>query len=49
MEKAADYVLTVKNNQPTMREDIERQFDFEEQEAERLSKAKGLDEEAFPP
>jgi hypothetical protein len=25
------------------------QFDFEQQEAERLSKTKGLDEEAFPP
>jgi len=48
-DKEADYVLTVKDNQPTMREDIERQFDFEQQEAERLTKAKGLDEEAFPP
>jgi predicted transposase YbfD/YdcC len=48
-DKGADYVLTVKDNQPTMREDIERQFDFEQQEAERLSKAKRLDEEAFPP
>jgi predicted transposase YbfD/YdcC len=48
-EKGADFVLTVKDNQPTMREDIERQFDFEQQEAERLNKAKGLDEEAFPP
>ena len=48
-DKGAEYVLTVKDNQPTLRADIERQFDFERQEAERLSKAKGLDEEAFPP
>lgn len=48
-DRKADYVLTVKDNQPTMRDDIERQFDFEQQEAERLNKAKGLDDEAFPP
>jgi predicted transposase YbfD/YdcC len=48
-DKEADYVLTVKDNQPTMRDDIERQFEFEQQEAERLTKAKGLDDEAFPP
>lgn len=48
-DKKADYVLTVKDNQPTMRDDIERQFEFEQQEAERLHRAKGLDGEAFPP
>lgn len=48
-EKRADYVLTVKDNQPTMRKDIKDQFDFEQQEAERLHKAKGLGGEAFPP
>jgi predicted transposase YbfD/YdcC len=48
-DKGADYVLTVKDNQPTMRKDIKDQFDFEQQEAERLHKAKGLDGEAFPP
>lgn len=48
-DRKADYVLTVKDNRPTMRDDIERRFDFEQQEAERLNKAKGLDDEAFPP
>ena len=48
-DRKADYVLTVKDNQPTMRDDIERQFDFEQQEAERLNRAHSLDDEAFPP
>jgi len=48
-KKEADYVLTVKDNQPTMRKDIKDQFDFEKQEAKRLHQAKGLDGEAFPP
>jgi hypothetical protein len=41
-DKKADYVLTVKENQPTMRKDIEDQFEFEREEAERLQRAKGL-------
>ena len=48
-DRKANYVLTVKDNQPTMRKDIEDQFNFEQHEAERLKKAKGLDDEAFPP
>ena len=48
-DRKADYVLTAKDNQPTMRKDIEDQFNFERQEAERLHKAKGLDDEVFPP
>ena len=48
-DRDADYVLTVKDNQPTMRKDIEDQFEFERREAERLQHAKGLDGEAFPP
>lgn len=48
-DKKADYVLTVKENQPTMRKDIEDQFEFEREEAERLQHAKGLPGPAFPP
>ena len=48
-DRKADYVLTVKDNQPTMRKDIEDQFEFERQETERIHKAKGLNDEAFPP
>jgi len=48
-DKKADYVFTVKNNQPTLRKDIEDHFALERQEAERLHRAKGLNDEAFPP
>jgi predicted transposase YbfD/YdcC len=48
-DKKADYVLTVKDNQPTMREDIEALFQAEEQEAQQRQVAQGLNNEAFPP
>jgi predicted transposase YbfD/YdcC len=48
-DKKADYVLTVKDNHPTMREDIEALFQAEEQEAQQSQVAQGLDDEAFPP
>jgi len=48
-EKQADYVLTVKDNQPTLHQDIAEQFQAEEQEALRRQQAQGLDHEAFPP
>ncbi len=48
-DKKADYVFTVKDNQPTMRKDIEELFQAEEQEAQQRQAAQGLDDEAFPP
>jgi len=48
-DKKADYVFTVKKNQPTMREDIEELFTTEEQEAKRKKAAQSLGNEAFPP
>lgn len=48
-DKKADYVLTAKDNQPTMREDIQELFTTEEQEAQERQAAQGLDNEAFPP
>jgi predicted transposase YbfD/YdcC len=48
-DKRADYVLTAKDNQPTMREDIEELFTTEEQQAQRRQAAQDLDDEAFPP
>jgi len=48
-DKKADYVLTAKDNQPTMREDIEELFTTEEQQAQRRQAAQDLDDEAFPP
>lgn len=48
-DKQADYVLTAKDNQPTMREDIQELFTTEEQEAQQRQAAQGLDHEAFPP
>jgi len=48
-DRKADYVKTVKDNQPTMRKDIEDQFEFKRREAERLNRAQCLDDEAFPP
>jgi len=48
-DKQADYVVTVKDNQPTMREDIETLFRDNEKQARRRQTARGLHEEAFPP
>lgn len=48
-DKKADYVLTVKDNQPTLRQDIDDFFEFQREEAERMKKARDLDDEAFPP
>lgn len=48
-DKHADYLVTIKDNQPTIREDIETLFNAEEQEAKRLQAAQGLGDEAFPP
>ena len=50
-DKRADYVLTAKDNQPTLRKDIADLFATEEQEAKRRQKAskKPPEQEAFPP
>lgn len=50
-DKHADYVFTVKENQPTLRKDISDLFDSKEQEAKRLQGARDepLETEAFPP
>lgn len=48
-DKKADYVFTVKDNQPTMRADIEELFTDEKQQAQRKEAAQGLGNEAFPP
>lgn len=48
-DRKADYVLTVKDNQPTLRQDIEDLFTEKEQQAQRKTAAQGLDLEAFPP
>jgi len=48
-DRNADYVLIVKDNQPTMREDIEELFTDEKQQAQRKEAAKSLGNEAFPP
>jgi len=48
-DKKADYVFTVKDNQPTMRADIEELFTDEEQQAKRKKAAQSLGNEAFPP
>ena len=50
-DKHADYVFTVKDNQPTLRKDIEDLFASEEEDAKRLHRAhkKPPDKEAFPP
>jgi predicted transposase YbfD/YdcC len=48
-DKKADYVFTVKDNQPTMRKDIEELFTAEEQQAQRKKAAQNLGNEAFPP
>lgn len=48
-DRKADYVLTVKDNQPTMREDIEELFTAEKQQAQRKKAAQSLGNEAFPP
>jgi predicted transposase YbfD/YdcC len=50
-DKRADYVLTVKDNQPTLRKDIADLFTTEEQEAKRRQQAckKPPETEAFPP
>ena len=48
-DRKADYVLTVKDNQPTIREDIEALFRAEEQQAQRRQVAQCLDDEVFPP
>lgn len=50
-EKNADYVLVVKDNQPTMRQDIADLFAAEEEKAKRQSQTdeKPRSSEAFPP
>jgi hypothetical protein len=50
-DKHADYVFTVKENQPTLRKDIADFFASQEQDAKRLKRARNLppDAEAFPP
>ena len=48
-DRKADYVLTVKDNQPTMREDIEELFTDERQKAQRKEAAQSLGNEASPP
>lgn len=50
-ERKADYVFTVKDNQPTLRQDIQYFFDDKQRETQRVHEARGLpsDTEAFPP
>ena len=50
-DKRADYVLTVKDNQPTLRKDIGYLFTTNEQEAQRRQQADNMPPatEAFPP
>ena len=50
-DKHADYVLTVKDNQPSLRKDISELFASEEQDALRRQRAsdKPPKAEAFPP
>ena len=48
-DRKADYVFTVKDNQPTLRKDIEELFTTAEQEAQRKTAAQSLGNEAFPP
>lgn len=48
-DKKADYVLTVKDNQPTLRQDIETLFNAEEKQAQQRAASTGLGNEAFPP
>ena len=50
-EKNADYVFTVKENQPTLRKDISDLFATLEQDAKRLQRARNEppETEAFPP
>ena len=50
-DQGADYVFTVKDNQPTLRKDIEDLFTTNEQEAQRRQPADKMPPatEAFPP
>jgi len=50
-DKHADYVFTVKDNQPTLRQDIAHLFASEEQDAKRQQRARRAppQTEAFPP
>jgi len=50
-DKGADYVFTVKDNQPTIRQDIEEFFASEQEDAERRHQTHGEppQTEAFPP
>lgn len=50
-DKRADYVFTVKDNQPTLRKDISDLFASEQQEAERMQRARNKPAAmgAFPP
>jgi predicted transposase YbfD/YdcC len=48
-DKHADYVFTVKDNQPTLREDISDLFALQEQEARQQACQKPSKSEAFPP
>jgi predicted transposase YbfD/YdcC len=48
-DKKADYVFTVKNNQPTLRKDIDELFTFKERQAQAKKEVQRLDDEAFPP
>jgi hypothetical protein len=50
-ERKADFVFTAKDNQPTLKEDIQYFFENQHREAERIHEARGLPSEkaAFPP
>lgn len=48
-DKQADYLFTVKDNQPTLRKDIDDLFTAKTEEARRRKDAQGLTNEAFPP
>jgi hypothetical protein len=50
-DKDADYVFTVKDNQPSLRRDIAELFASEEEDAQRLHRARGgrPGPDAFPP
>lgn len=48
-EKKADYLFTVKDNQPTLREDIEFLFTEKERQSCKDEQAQSLGNEAFPP
>lgn len=48
-QRGADYLFTVKDNQPTLRKDIADLFDDQQRRAEKRHTARDLPGEAFPP